>query len=80
MNGPSAWWAEPSRPKREPSLFPGRMIETQLTIEILTDRLADESRSGPGERIDHGYYDALDDLRELVNLPPTDRSRRDDVV
>ena len=77
MNGPSAWWAEPSRPKREPSLFPGRMIETQLTVEILTDRLADESRSGPNERVDHSYYDALDDLRELVNLPPTDRSRRE---
>ena len=79
MNGPSAWWAEPSRPKREPSMFPGRMIETQLTIEILTDRLADEAGgkwyapTDSDSEVDQfaaGYYAALNNLRQLVNVPP----------
>lgn len=79
MNGPSAWRPEPKKRKREPSLFPGRMIETQLTLKILTDRLADEiqGRTHLNASDIAGYYDALDDLRALVNLPPTDRSRRD---
>ena len=74
MNGPSAWRPEPKKRKREPSLFPGRMIETQLTLEILTDRLAaDIEPWRKAEFKDGPYYDALDDIRKLVNLPPVER-------
>lgn len=52
--------------------------EIRDEIERLTDRLADE-RGGDylDESVDAGYYAALDDLRALVGLPPTDRRRRD---
>lgn len=50
----------------------------QAGVEELTDRLAEE-RGGDftDDPIDAGYYGALDDLRELVVLPPVDRSKRE---
>lgn len=48
-------------------------------IDALTTKLADD-RGGDYtyDQTDAGYYGALDDLRALAGLAPTDRSKRAD--
>lgn len=76
----SAWTRDytKGRRKTDPSLWPQHTIEARIIIDTLTTQLADD-RGGDylGESVDAGYYAALDDLRAKLNLPPTDRSRRD---
>lgn len=46
-------------------------------IKYFTDLLAGQ-RGGTNSEKSKGYYDALDDLRALVGLEATDRSRREE--
>jgi hypothetical protein len=52
-------------------------MSLRRAIEQITDRLADE-RGGDYtyDQTDAGYYGALDDVRQAVGLPPTNRDKR----
>jgi len=72
-DGMGSAWVPPRRPLRRPPLQAGRMLDIQASMDIFTKQLAMD-RGGiwrPSEAsCRHGYFLALDDLRQKVNLDP----------
>ncbi len=72
----TAWTPDPARRRRstDPSLRPGHTIEAQALIDIHTKRLMEDIEPWRVAEFQSSvYFDALDDLRKLVNLPPLER-------